>query len=154
MMPLTSAHDDFLESELLLISQGTHALAAAVVWAARPAIKTYWVNCIRRLRPQLKQILYRAIATSPHEIWDLLRDFRGTVRILYFGLRCVALGRRRLHPAHSHGDMTDDERDRVIGRDSVCAVSRMGEPSVTPDLAHVIPHALGKYFDWQAIAFL
>ncbi len=56
-------------------------------------------------------------------------------------------------PAASHPELTTDERDIIIRRDGFCALSRQGPPSVPFDVAHVVPYAIGKYFDDNASPF-
>ncbi len=66
---------------------------------------------------------------------------------MYCGLRCLALGSRRLHLQAAHGELPPALRTAVRHRDALCAVSRQGGLNVGTDVAHVIPHALGKYYD-------
>lgn len=74
--------DSFLDSELLAMSAEVHETAANVVWTSTPAKRAEWANNFRRLTPQLRFLVFNAIACQPSVVFSLLRDFRGTVRTI------------------------------------------------------------------------
>ncbi len=107
----------------------------------------------RLLSSRLRFLVYNTIAGSPGAIFDLLNDFRRTVRTIYFGLRCLSLGMRRVHPPVGHPKLPRATRTATIRRNPRCAVSGMGGGDVKCDAAHVVPHAIGNYEDREDSPF-
>ena len=38
-----------------------------------------------------------------------------------------------------------DKKNEVWARDGGCVLTRLGPPSVVPEIAHIVPYALAKY---------
>ena len=92
-------------------------------------------------------LLRAAVYHKRELIRNLLTDLRVTVRCLYKFGRAVELKRPKRPGAGRNGRPDLPRRAEVTGRDDGCVVTRMGPPSVIPELAHIIPYVFGKFDD-------